>query len=319
MTYYGKYLNISKYISRVVFLFNKYLSPNLESIVRVNSDCLSKHPPIFFLGAPRSGSTLAIQVITDCFDLGYMTNNHCRWFGAPFLVEKFKYQIKPKDQSNYDSDHGITFGDSEPSECGEWWYRFFRRVPAHVTLDDVSPNKMKAFHRSIALLTQTYKKPIIFKNLYESLRIQAIAHYIPEAVFIVTHRNEVENGHSLLETRRKVFGDYKTWWSMEPPGIDKLQQLPIHQQVIEQIRSIHAVIKNDLHFSGVNEDKIFHINYEEFCDKPAEAIRNLAKFFKLNGYVIERNSYKPSTFKRRKNIRIDKELYEAMKKYAEGI
>jgi len=138
-----KYLSLNKYISKIIFIFNKYSSPYIESIVGVKSECLSTHPPIFFLGAPRSGSTLAIQVITDSFDIGYMSNKHCKWFGVPFLVGKLKKTVKGR--SNYNSEYGITFGDSESSECGEWWYRFFRRKPAYVALNDVDQNKMIFF------------------------------------------------------------------------------------------------------------------------------------------------------------------------------
>ena len=31
-------------------------------------------PPVFILGAPRSGSTLLYQVLTEAFDFAYLTN-----------------------------------------------------------------------------------------------------------------------------------------------------------------------------------------------------------------------------------------------------
>jgi len=155
--------------------------------------------------------------------------------------------------------------------------------------------------------------------MYASLRIKAIAYYIPEAIFIITHRNEVENGHSLLEVRKNIFGGYEEWWSIEPPGIETLKQLPVHQQVIEQIRETHKTINDDLDSSGVNKDKIFYIDYERLCDNPVKVVSNLQQFFKLNGCAVERKKYNPSPFERRKDIRIDKKLYDAMKKYAEGV
>lgn len=88
----------------------------------------------------------------------------------------------------------------------------------------------------MAALTNAFGRPILFKNLYAPLRIQAIAHHLPESLFIITHRDEVDNGHSLLEVRKKVFGSYHQWWSMEPPDTESLKRLPAHQQVKEQIR-----------------------------------------------------------------------------------
>ena len=44
------------------------------------------YPPIFIIGAPRSGSTLLLQAIIEVFDLGYISNCHCNWYGAPALA-----------------------------------------------------------------------------------------------------------------------------------------------------------------------------------------------------------------------------------------
>ena len=298
---------------------NQYLVHYLESLTAPNPDEPLPHPPVFFLGAPRSGSTLMVQVITDALDLGYISNRHCQWFGAPALAERAFHPLANKPRSDYHSAQGATKGSYAPSECGEWWYRFFRRNPPYVTLDEVDPAKMRAFRRSVAALTRAFDRPVVFKNLYASLRIQAIAKYIPESLFVIVHRDEIDNGHSLLETRLSTYNDYKTWWSMEPPDTKKLKALPAYEQVIEQIRHIHATIIEDLAVCAVAESRCLHVSYEEFCSDPLAKIKILQDFFASHHCEVKQQAAIPKRFERRDTVRIDQDIYDAMVKYAQRL
>lgn len=317
MIFSKKYLNPQNYALRLLAEANLHLLGHLEKVIAPNIDIPLRHPPIFFLGAPRSGSTLMIQVITDALDLGYISNRHCQFFGAPVVAEYLFHPLRNKPLSDYQSNHGTTHGAHAPAECGEWWYRFFRRKPAYVTLSDVDPIKMQAFRCSIAALTNAMDKPILFKNLYASLRLEAIAKFIPESLFIVTHRREVDNAHSLLEARYKHFNDYKPWFSIEPPAIEKLKELPAHEQVIEQIRHIHSTINQDMQAAGVTCDRRFDLNYEEFCSNPSKSIDAIQAFLKSHACQTTRCDISiPDHFSQRNIIRIDQELYQAMLKYS---
>lgn len=311
------YLNPKNYIWHGLSFANRNILHHVEHLLAPDPDLPLRHPPIFFVGAPRSGSTLMIQVITDALDLGYISNRHCQWYGAPAIAELLFRPTTRKPVSNYQSMQGNTDGAYAPAECGQWWYRFFRRTPPYVTLHEVDLLRMLRFRQSIAALTNAFDRPLLFKNLYASLRIQAIAYYIPESLFIITHRNEVDNGHSLLEVRYKCFEDYETWWSMEPPEVETLKALPAHQQVIEQIRHIHATIERDLKNVDVPESRRFHICYEKFCENPPAQIDALNTFLKSNHCIVNKSGSIPKSFNRREDIRIDRSLYAAMTDYAQ--
>lgn len=305
-----------RYWNRLLGLINKTLLHHLDVAMAPDYDVKFKYPPVFFLGAPRSGSTLIYQVMTEVFDVAYLSNRHCQFFGAPALAERLFHPLSKKSASDFTSNHGETSGWSAPSECGQWWYRFFRRIPAYVTLADVEENKIRSFRRSLLAFTRATDKPVIFKNLYASLRLQAIAKHVPEALFIIVHRDELDNGHSLLETRRKVYGSYEKWWSMPPPDIDNIQKTPVYEQVIEQIRSIHQTILADLNISNVPKKKIYHINYEQFCDDVHGEATKLNIFLRNNSCARKFKLIStPHTFERREAIRIDEGLYESMREY----
>lgn len=275
------------------------------------------YPPVFFLGAPRSGTTLAMQVITDVFDIGYISNFHCRFFGAPALAEMIFHPIEGRPRSSYSSIHGRTDAPYAPSECGRWWYRFFRRSPRYVDLAGVSDRKMTRFRGSVVSLIQAFDKPVLFKNPHAALRIQPIAEYIPEALFIIMEREELDNAHSLLEVRKKVYGTYDKWWSMEPPAIKELEKLPAHKQVVEQIRHIYSTIRRDLDIAEVAPSTCFTLKYEHLCRDPEKEMERLDQFFRANKCKIPRLHGPPKPFAQRDEVRIDRELFENVKKYAQ--
>ena len=312
-----KYLNPSNYARYAQILANRYLLEPLEIRFSPKPNLPLRHPPIFFLGPPRSGSTLAIQAITEALDVGYLSNRHCDWCGAPALAERLFQPTNLRPKTDFYSLYGDTQGAHAPAECGEWWYRFFRRSPQYVSLTEVDPRKMNNFRRSIASLINAFDRPVIFKNLYASFRIQAIAQYLPESLFIVMRRNEIDNGHSLLEARYRVNGSYARWWSMEPPGIDHLRKLPAHQQVIEQIRHVRATIYKDLTFANVDPTRYLDLSYESFCTDPREAIKTIYNFFLRNNGKVTRRSELPINFPTRQHVRIDPDIYKAMVRYAQ--
>lgn len=313
---YRNYLSPLCYWRRFLNLVNQYILHFFDIYNAPINKKEFEYPPIFILGAPRSGSTLLYQVVTDAFHISYISNRHCQFYGSPALTEKVLHPLKHKKESTYTSEYGETNGWPAPSECGAWWYRFFQHNPAYVTLEDIDDIKMSHFRRSILAFTEEAGEPLIFKNLYASLRIQGIVKYIPEALFVIVHRNELDNGHSILKGRYETFGNYDNWWSVPPKNIEKIKKLESYEQVVEQIRGIHKVIDIDLKLMAVPKEQIYHIKYEDFCDNVHIELSKLQEFFNKNNCRIKkRDSAIPEVFKRKKEIRIDNEVYEKMFEY----
>lgn len=275
------------------------------------------YPPIFIIGAPRSGSTLLYEVMANYYDFGYLSNLHCKFYGCPSIVERLIHPQNWRGSSSYTSTHGLIVGQTSPSECGAFWYQFFRRTPQYVSLAEADPRKMQQLRGAIRTLGNAFQKPILLKNLMCSLRLEPIASILPEALFIVIRRNEVDNAHSLLEGRKKIYGNYTQWWSAEPPAVEQLKQLLPHEQVVEQIYHMYALI--DKHRQVIGPEKFIEIQYEAFCDDVVGTLRKIEQF--LTVHNLFPNTYPnkvPTHFERRNEIRIDAELYEKMVAYTAG-
>ena len=117
----NKYLNPANYAHRAFSIVNRHLLGHFESVMAPDPDKPLRHPPIFLVGVPRSGSTLAVQAITDALDLGYISKRYCQWFGAPALAEKLFHPTRDKHTSDHRSRQGVTDGWHDSAECGEFW------------------------------------------------------------------------------------------------------------------------------------------------------------------------------------------------------
>jgi hypothetical protein len=272
-----------------------------------------RYPPVFIIGAPRCGSTLLYQVMVEHFDLGYLSNFHCLFYGAPSFAERLFHPARWRMPSGFQSDHGKVSGRSAPSECGEFWYRFFRRRPQFVPLDEAGERSMRYLRGAVRALVDAAGKPVLFKNLPCALRLGPIISALPESLFIVVQRDWLETAHSILESRRKLFGNYEGWFSVEPPEVESLKKRPSHEQVVEQIRSVHALI--DEARDKVDTIQFIDVDYEELCRDTYATLDKLAGFFESNGLDVARGSGAPRSFRVKSRVRIDEDLYRKTKHY----
>jgi LPS sulfotransferase NodH len=274
-----------------------------------------EQPPVFIVGAPRSGSTLLYQLLVEVLEVGYLSNRHCRLWGSPALVERLARPSRATSHT-YDSSHGGTTGAGAPSECGEYWYRYFRRRPHYVPLAEADPARLRALRASVRRLGAAAGRPLLFKNLYCTLRLEPIAAALPEAAFLLIRRDLVDNAHSILEARKRIHGDYDAWWSAEPPEIERLRTLPPEVQAVEQVRTVEAAVERA---RVASPDRFLELRYEELCDDPRAAVDEVEAFLAGLGIPVSRRNIAPESFQQRTGIRIDSPLYERLVAYARGV
>jgi len=312
----NRFLSKKKYIFPALWMLNKHILPRVDIYSAPPYDTPFHYPPVFIIGAPRSGSTLLFQVLINTFDVAYLSNLHCQFFGAPAYAERVISALKKnKALSNYTSYLGQTSGALEPSECGEWWYRFFRRNPAYVTIDDVDEGKMHNFRRSLFALTEAAGKPVFFKNLYASIRLEAISAHIPESLYIIIKREELYNASSILAARRKTLGHYDKWWSVPPPDIATLQEKEPAEQAIGQIRCIYSEIDRVIRKKYISPINTIEVKYEELCHNVHGTVKRLSKFFSSNGLFVNFTLENiPQRFLVHRSVSINKKLFAELQK-----
>jgi LPS sulfotransferase NodH len=274
---------------------------------------------IFVVGAPRSGSTLLYQLLTDRFDVGYLANGHARHPGAPSLVERLRGFVRGRqaELGDYRSSFGGTAGELGPSECGPFWYRFFPRRPHYVSADAFPAASRRELRAAIGAFVEACGRPVVYKNLVCTARLEAIAATLPEALFIVVHRDLVANARSLLDARMRVAGAYGAWWSVEPPGIERLLQLPAPEQVVEQVRALDALVARVE--ASIGSERVLHLAYEELCADPRGQLERIAAFAAAQGFELAERGDVPASFPERGGSMLPPELDEALLDYVERV
>jgi hypothetical protein len=280
-------------------------------------DVALAHPPVFIVGAPRSGSTLLYQLMTDRFDLAYVANAHARWPGGPSVVERRRHLLRDRsERADYSSAYGATRGDLGPSECGEFWYRFFARSPHYAPAGSLDAPTLAAVRAAVREFGDAAGRPVLYKNLFATVRMRPLAEALPEAVFVWITRDLVANAHSLLEGRMRNRGSYDEWFSVEPPHVADLRGLPPEQQVVAQVRELDQLVRKDM--AEIGAERCHHVDYAELCAQPRATLDVIASFLGGLGVHVATRTEVPESFPQGGGtVRIDPELYERLSDYVE--
>ncbi|MCP4743815.1 MAG: sulfotransferase [Actinomycetales bacterium] len=273
---FKNYLDLRRLPNRIGIVLNRTVVPMLERRPLAPAASGPTHPVVFMLGPPRCGSTLLVQTLVSNLDVSYISNRHAAWFGAPWIIERFARPRPPQAGVEHRSRHGVTEGPSGPSECGPWWRRFhpgdWWETPELASFD------AKGFARSLALYSKVSGRPVIFKNLYASLRIPAIVKAVPNAVFIQIRRDEEDVARSILKVRQDVYGTTEAWWSMKPRDWESTASLPPEEQVRRQIAGVERHIREGLATAAVSDRRLLPIEYQTLCDDPGSVVEAVSRF-----------------------------------------
>ena len=288
-------------INKLLKALSLFLLP-LERFIsrRVGELGINKYPPIFIIGAPRSGTTLLYKVLIEKLNFGYMSNFNAQFYSIPIVSTwLFKKLINIPDKKGYEFEYGFIPGLTSPSEFGEFWYQWLPKgkniyvAPLQTHIKD-----LKEIRVTIGGISYINKSSVIFKNVYNSMRIAPICEAMPNSCFIVCKRDYKETAFSILNARKKITPDYRNWWSLPPKEIDSLFQLDYAEQIAGQIYyTYHQIDTDKLRYGN---DKFLEIKYEEFCRDVPAAIEIIRYFLEKNGTTIEYKGDVPKTFEVRK-------------------
>ena len=224
-------------------------------------------PLIHVVGVPRSGTTLAMQLLGSAFDIGYIDNLAAAFWQAPLYGVRLSRKLLGQRRPSSSSDFGRTAGLHEPHEFGYFWTERLGyselAPPAAGHAETVDWEGLTRVLRNMAV---EFGTPVMFKNFIAMWHLEDFVARMPETRFLFVRRDLADAACSLLRMRERFMGDRARWVSMRPREYPELASASPIEQVAGQAyfldRALAAgMARLDPHCYAV-------INYAEMVRQP---------------------------------------------------
>ncbi len=259
-----------------------------------------KHPPIFVIGPPRSGTTLFYQLMVHRYHFAYIQNQMAFYRYAMAWYTQSRLNVFKPYVSDFESSLGRTNQDVGPNGALFFWDQFFpERENDYYGDFSFSEKDAAEIRATIAFLTEHFDLPFISKNLKLALAIKPILETFPEAIFIRVIRDPRAIASSIKDARIKAYGNDKQWRLMKPNSYPGLMEEPAHMQIAKQVSEILSAVKKDL----PQNSKTIDVQYEDFCDSPDKYLQKVENQLKNFGVSLKsRNKELPKNFDFKKTV-----------------
>jgi len=238
-----------------------------------------KHQPVFIIGAPRTGSTILYQTLTNQLDVLYVDNLICQFYRNFFFGFWLSNKIFKQNPHNYfNSNHGNTEsgGYHAPSECGNLWYKWLLSDKHFIDHDDITNVMVEEIRKEITAVINYFDQPLVFKNLNAGQRLRLLSRCFPNAKIIFIKRSPIFTAQSILKAKRKVGVADNIFWSIKPSNFEVLKSLNSYEQIIKQIYYIEKQILEDRKL--FSSEQFLTIDYNVLCNN-LEATLELCQIF----------------------------------------
>jgi hypothetical protein len=244
----------------------------------------NRYPPLFIVGAPRSGTTIIYQHILNHRRFAYLSNLAKTYPQAPVFTSlwvRLLHRQRPSTVSRY----GIIDGAGSPSDGWEIFHRWF---PERDLGQEIKMDRLLELRGIVRGLEIMYHAPFINKNNSNSIRIKELAGLFPQSLFVHVSRELVDNVRSLLQARREHGTTLNTWWGTCPPRFWRRPFLEETEQVVFQICDIELDIGTEL--QRLPPERWIKMPYESFCQQPGKILAWVDDAYDRNSIALRRNS-----------------------------
>ena len=277
-------------------------------------------PPVFILGAPRSGTTLLYQILVHGYETTYLDNLCSQLPDLPILAKWLSRTLLGPDpeRSDFRSEWGRTNGLKGPSECAAMWYRWFPGAEQPYVAPGSTPERsLRELRGTCTALAAMAHRPLVVKNTVNCMRIAGIAEALPEALFLVVERDLAGTAASLLAGRIRRRGSAEGWVGTVPREIEALRGRPAWEQVVDQTFFLRRQIQRDRERLGA--DRFHTVRYEGLCADPRTEMSRVLGFLARHGLTLAPREELPEAFPAPSSAKLDRELLERVEHRAQAL
>lgn len=256
--------------SRTLGLINRLVSPIDRVAAKGGGDCA----PIFVVGVPRSGTTLAYELIAQAFEFAFLTRAFSYTYGLPNLTTRLTKRHIWSPDAHYRSTYGRIPGFFSPAENHVVWDRWFgvdevlgHYVPPH----SLGENAVGSARKMLRSMTAIVGRPFVFKDVYLALSLRELKRVFPDARFVVVERDFEAICASVYRGRTEA--SQQDWWSVRPPFFSEyIDSDPVEQTAFLCCRASQVMHRE---IGALGDDRCLRISYSSICDSPAGFLRKV--------------------------------------------
>lgn len=292
---------------------NSLLAPVEEEIAAHYR--MPRHPVLFVVSPPRSGSTLMMQWLAATGAFAYPSNLISRFYRAPAVGARIQLLLTSPAYSFRDelydlsgeiaftSSLGKTKGALQPNEFWYFWRRFIpNEEPRRLTEEELAQVDGPGFAAELAALEAVFDRPLALKGLILELNLPFLSGLLDRALFLYIRRHPLYNIQSMLQARERYFGDRRQWYSIKPPNVEELKRLDPIAQIAGQVYYTNQGIEEGLR--RVADERQIAVTYEQFCADPAAFYHRLRRKLAQQGADLPATYGGPPHFQTTNDIRL---------------
>ena len=234
--------------------------------------------PLIIVGLPRSGTTLAYELIVQAFDVAYFSKIYNYTFGLPNLTTRLTTRFGRRPAAKYESEYGNIPGLFTPAENHHFWRRWFvedDQLGHHVPAAAISGNQARTMNRVLASISTIAGSPLVFKDVYLTLSLDAVLQKVDGCRVLVITRDPDAVAASLYRKRAQM-QDAGDWWSIRPPFTETVSRASLVEQVAFQCTRSRQLLEEQLSHAAPERCRV--VDYADICNAPGSFIDNMREW-----------------------------------------
>jgi hypothetical protein len=277
------------------------LNDRLEAFELENyRDLEERHPTIHVLGLPRSGTTLALQLLVAHTDVAYTDHVAAAFWRAPAtglaLSESLRRHLARP--ASFSSSFGRTDGLTEPHEFSYLWSRLlglpFGLDSLLEPADGSDGVDWAFFRRVVTNMCDAVERPLVLKSFWAIWHLERICAELSRTVVVRIRRDELAVARSLVTMREELYGSRDAWASIKPRQYTWLSARAWPEQIAGQIRYTGAALEAGL--AHVAPAGLVDVAYEDMCADPAGFVTTVVAAVEAQGGSVSVLSEAEPTF-----------------------
>src|SRR5579875_63135 len=249
-----------------------------------------RYPTVHILGVPRSGTTLALQLLAAHTDIGFIDHVAAAFWRAPVTGLRLSAALRrqlPRG-SQYRSDFGRTPSLSEPHEFSYLWARL---LGTEFGLESLAEPTEPAtvdwafFRRVITNMCDAIERPIAFKSFHAIWHLPALCRTLSRTVVILVRRDPLQVAQSLVRMRERLYGSREAWASIKPREYEWLREADYATQIAGQIHYVTRAIERGIRH--LKPEALVEVSYPDLCRAPDAFLERVLDAVARQGFQLQ--------------------------------